>query len=50
MPNTPDPSNIVDDLTPELKEGPLGIPIPAPKGAPEPPTEEDAPSPPNGGL
>lgn len=45
MPNTPDPSSALNDLEPELKEGPLGVPILAPKGAPEPPSDIDAPLP-----
>lgn len=35
MPNTPDPSDAVEDLKPEMREGPLGLPMIAPKGAPE---------------
>lgn len=41
MANAPDPSSIVNDLEPEMKEGPLGIPVIAPKGAPEPPLSGD---------
>lgn len=35
MPNTPDPTDAVDDLEPELTTGPLGLPYVKPKGAPD---------------
>lgn len=35
MVNAPDPGNALNDLEPELAEGPLGVPYPKPKGAPD---------------
>lgn len=37
LPDITDPSRVLDDLEPETIDGPLGIPILKPKGAPEPP-------------
>lgn len=34
MTNAPDPTNAVEDLEPELADGPLGLPYVKPKGAP----------------
>lgn len=37
-PDLPDPTNadeVMNDLSPEVREGPLGIPVVAPKGAPD---------------
>lgn len=36
--NVPDPRNpeeVMDSLSPEVREGPLGVPFVAPKGAPD---------------
>lgn len=35
MPNTPDPTDALEDLEPELADGPLGLPYVKPKGAPD---------------
>lgn len=40
MADTPDPSSVVEDLEPELAEGPLGLPYVKPKGAPDLPGSE----------
>lgn len=37
MADTPDPSEALSGLTPEVKQGPLGVPILAPEAAPDPP-------------
>jgi len=36
-----DPSSVVDDLEPELAEGPLGLPYVKPKGGPDLPDGPD---------
>lgn len=37
LPDLGDPSEVVDDLEPEVVSGPLGFPVLKPKGAPNPP-------------
>jgi hypothetical protein len=35
LPDITDPSAVVDDLEPEIVQGPLGVPLAKPKGAPD---------------
>lgn len=37
LPDPTNPSEVVDDLEPEVVDGPFGLPIVKPKGAPDPP-------------
>lgn len=34
-PDLPDPGNALNDLEPEMRDGPLGLPVLVPKGAPD---------------
>lgn len=46
MNGAPNPGDALDDLKPELANGPLGLPYIKPQGAPElPGSEGDAPNP-----
>ena len=42
MTKTPDPSDAVDGLKPERRDGPLGLPVIVPKDTPELPDGADA--------